>query len=33
MLDSGEAPAGGWAWEYAYQTAATVKSWLVTTTC
>jgi hypothetical protein len=33
MLNSGEPPEGGWAWEYAYQTAATVKAWFVTNTC
>jgi hypothetical protein len=27
MLDSGDPPVGGWVYEYAYQTAATVKLW------
>jgi uncharacterized SAM-binding protein YcdF (DUF218 family) len=29
MLPSGEPPYGGWAYQYAYQSAATVKSWLL----
>lgn len=33
MLSSGEPPQGGWLYEYAYQTAATLKAWLVTNTC
>lgn len=29
MVPDGEGPAGGWPYQYAYQTAATVKSWLL----
>lgn len=33
MRASGEGPTHGWPYEFAYQTAATVKAWLVTPTC
>jgi hypothetical protein len=29
MVSDAEAPYGGWAYQYAYQTAATVKSWIL----
>lgn len=33
MEASGEGPTHGWPYEFAYQTAATIKAWAVTSTC